>query len=109
MRDGDGGDHDGKEQAKQNGLHSGISRAFGIFLADAPRDEGGSRHAEADGDTEDHGQQRFGQTDGGDGIGAEAETKKTSTIPKRLSIAISRIMGMASSTMPRRRSPSVKS
>ena len=58
-------------QADGDGLHTGDGCAVGIFFADAARDHGGGGEAEAKADGEDQAQQRFGEADGGDGVGAE--------------------------------------
>ena len=59
-------------EAEHDGLHAGDGSVFGILLADAARHHGsgGKREAEADG--KDQRQQRLGEADGGDSVGAEA-------------------------------------
>ena len=61
----------GDGQAEDNGLHAGDGGAGGIFFADAPRHHGGGGQAQAEADGEHQAQQRFGEADGGDGVGAE--------------------------------------
>ena len=52
-------------------MHPGDGRVLGILFANAARDHGGDRHAEADRDGEDEAEQRFGEADGSDGVCAE--------------------------------------
>ena len=65
-------DEDGDCQTDGDGLHAGDGCALGIFFADAAGDHGGGRQAEAEADGEDQAEQRFGEADGGDRVGAQA-------------------------------------
>ena len=64
-------------QADSDGLNAGDRGAFGILFANAARDHGGGGQAEAQADRENQAEQRLGEADGGDGVGAEAADPKT--------------------------------
>ena len=65
-------DHGADHQADDDRLHGSAGRAVVVAFADAPRDGRRRADREADGDCVDDRHQRFGDADGGDGVG-EAE------------------------------------
>ena len=61
----------GNEEPEHDGLNGGDGGVFRIFLADAARHHRGGGQGNAEADGEDQSENRLGQSDGGDGIGAE--------------------------------------